>query len=278
MQSHWIIILTMAGAVIGGIITWKRVHHDLLKQQALLIEELEVERAINQAYRHTEWQLMQHTKRAAEIKLQALRMQMNPHFIFNSLNSINNFILQDNPEQASAFLTRFSRLMRQVMNNSSTEWVSLRDELKALQIYMELEQLRCDNKFVVLINVGPSLDQDTVHIPPLLIQPYVENAIWHGLLHKKQGQPLLTIDCDRQEDRLVIHIHDNGIGRGASAALYKKRLTDHKSHGMQITEERLQIVNEVYHVDAIVQISDLYDAAGQAAGTTVILTMKLKQP
>jgi two-component system LytT family sensor kinase len=233
---------------------------------------------IEEAYRHTEWQLMQHTKRVAETKLQALRMQMNPHFIFNSMNSINNFILQNNPEQASAFLTRFSRLMRQVMNNSRTEWVSLRDELKALQIYIELEQLRCDNKFSVLLNVGKSLDQDLVHIPPLIIQPYVENAIWHGLLHKKQGQPLLTIDCNRQDDRLIMHIHDNGIGRKAAAALSKKELTAHKSHGMQITEERLQIVNQVYHVDALVQISDLYDTAGQPAGTTVTLTMKLKQP
>ena len=230
-----------------------------------------------QAYRRAEWQLMQHNRRISEIKLQALRLQMNPHFIFNSLNSINNFILQNSPDQASLFLTKFSRLMRQIVNNSKTEWVSLQDELKALRIYVELEQLRCDNRFEVVIDISPAIREDRVFVPPLITQPYVENAIWHGLLHKKEGRPLLTINCTLQEETLKMEISDNGIGREASEVLQRNGLTAHKTHGIKVTQERLDIVNEVYHAGALVQISDLYSEAGQAAGTQVILTMKLKQ-
>jgi two-component system LytT family sensor kinase len=230
-----------------------------------------------QAYRRAEWQLMQHTRRISEIKLQALRLQMNPHFMFNSLNSINNFILQDSPEQASLFLTKFSRLMRQIVNNSKTEWVSLQDELKALRIYVELEQLRCDNKFDVVIDTGKDIREERTLVPPLITQPYVENAIWHGLLHKKEGRPLLTITCDVKDGQLIMDINDNGIGRVASETLQRSGLTAHKTHGIKVTQERLDIVNEVYNAGALVQISDLYNDAGQAAGTHVTLTMKLKQ-
>ena len=142
---------------------------------------------IEEAFRKTEFQLMENNRKIAETKLLALRLQMNPHFIFNSLTAINNFILNNDAEHASLLLTKFSRFVRQVLDNSKTEWIPLQDEIKALQIYIELEQLRFENKFEVHIEVSPDINKQMIHVPPLIIQPYVENAIWHGLLHKKEG-------------------------------------------------------------------------------------------
>lgn len=169
-----------------------------------------------QAYQQAERQLMEINKRVAETKLMALRMQMNPHFIFNSLNSINSLILHQETDQASTLLTKFSRLMRQILDNARTEWISLRRELEALRIYVELEQLRCDHRFEVRFQISENLYQDLVKVPPLIIQPYVENAIRHGLLPKREGPRLLRIICRKEGNILRIQIIDNGIGREAS--------------------------------------------------------------
>ena len=219
---------------------------------------------------------MENNRKIAETKLLALRLQMNPHFIFNSLTAINNFILSNDSEHASLLLTRFSRFMRQVLDNSRTEWVSLYNELKALQIYIELEQLRFENKFEVKINVSPDIDRELVHVPPLIMQPYVENAIWHGLLHKKDGTASLNINCWKEDQMLYLQIEDNGIGREASAKVGKNVLSSHKSHGLRVTEERLQILNQVYNVDASVKIVDLLTSDHQAGGTQITLRMKIK--
>jgi LytS/YehU family sensor histidine kinase len=232
---------------------------------------------IEEAFRKTEFQLMENNRKIAETKLLALRLQMNPHFIFNSLTAINNFILSNDSEHASLLLTRFSRFMRQVLDNSRTEWVSLYNELKALQIYIELEQLRFENKFDVKINVSPDIDKEIVHVPPLIIQPYVENAIWHGLLHKKDGTASLSINCWKEDEMLYLQIEDNGIGREASAKVGKNTLSSHKSHGLKVTEERLQILNQVYNVDASVKIVDLLTGDRQAGGTQITLRMKIKK-
>ena len=231
---------------------------------------------IEEAFRKTEFQLMENNRKIAETKLLALRLQMNPHFIFNSLTAINNFILSNDSEHASLLLTRFSRFMRQVLDNSKTEWVSLHNELKALQIYIELEQLRFENKFEVKINVAPDIDREMVHVPPLIIQPYVENAIWHGLLHKKEGTASLTINCWKEDGMLYLQIEDNGIGREAATKVGNNALTSHKSHGLKVTEERLQILNQVYNVDASVKILDLITPDHRPGGTQVTLRMKTK--
>jgi LytS/YehU family sensor histidine kinase len=220
---------------------------------------------------------MENNRKIAETKLLALRLQMNPHFIFNSLTAINNFILNNDAEHASLLLTKFSRFVRQVLDNSRTEWISLHDELKALQIYIELEQLRFENKFDINIEVSPDVDREMVHVPPLIIQPYVENAIWHGLLHKKKGRAILLIGCWKEEDMLYLRIEDNGIGREASSKLNKSSLSSHKSHGLKVTEERLQILNQVYNVDASMDIVDLSGPDHQPEGTRVTLKMKIKR-
>lgn len=236
------------------------------------IKQVEVE----QAYQQTERQLLETNKRVAETKLMALRMQMNPHFIFNSLSSINHFVLQNDSENASNLLTKFSRLMRQILDNAKTEWVSLRSELNALQLYVELERLRCDDSFEVLVEISDDIDPNTARVPPMLIQPYVENAIWHGLLPQKAHVPILHIRCYHQQERLVVEITDNGIGREASVRQRATPLTGHLNNGVRLVEERLQLVNEMYDVDAQLTVNDLHKSDGQSAGTSVFFT--LKQP
>ncbi|UFH53666.1 sensor histidine kinase [Spirosoma sp. KNUC1025] len=228
------------------------------------------------AYRRAQQQLLESNRRIAETKLLALRMQMNPHFVYNSLNAINKFVLENEAEQASLYLTKFSKLMRQAMLNTLSEWVSLSHELKALQIYIELELLRSDNAFEMILNVSDSLKPDTVCIPPMITYPYVENAIRHGLLQQHVHKPTLRIDCFEQDGNLLIQIADNGIGRAASAQAQLDGLTAHKSYGHSITVERLQLVNEVYDVGSRIDFTDLNTPSGNPAGTCVTFTMKLK--
>ncbi|WP_460995259.1 histidine kinase [Spirosoma harenae] len=230
------------------------------------------------AYQQVQQQLAVNNRRIAETKLLAMRLQMNPHFVFNSLNAINKFVLENESEQASLYLTKFSRLMRQIMANTTTEWISLSHELAALKLYVELELLRCDHQFDFVLNVSESLNPEKVCIPPMVTYPYIENAIRHGLLHPTVDKPTLHIDCWQQNGYLLIEITDNGIGRAASAKSQLRGLTAHKSYGHTFTEERLQIMNEMYGVNAGVYFTDLTKANGEPGGTHVTFTMKLKQP
>ncbi len=237
------------------------------------IARVEVERA----FRQTERQLVETNRRIAETKLLALRSQMNPHFVFNSLSSINTFILQNDPERASAYLTKFSRLLRQVLVNSHDEWVSLRHELEALNLYVELEQLRCEGQFDFELDLDQALDTDAVLVPPLITQPFVENAIWHGLLPLKSRRATLRVACRVEAGRLLVTVLDNGIGR-AAAALQSIRLTAHKSHNLKQTAERLHLINGVYPVEARFNLDDLYDETDAPVGTRVVFTQNLKHP
>jgi sensor histidine kinase YesM len=141
-----------------------------------------------------------------ELEMQALRAQMNPHFIFNSLNSINRFILQNNKAPASEYLTKFSKLIRMILNSSANEAVSLAEDLEALRLYLELESLRYDNKFKYKIECDPEMDADHIQVPPMLMQPFVENAIWHGLMNKEGAGHLWIM---YQPGKLHALVHDN---------------------------------------------------------------------
>ena len=163
---------------------------------------------------HTEKekQIAELKQKTVEMEMQALRAQMNPHFIFNSLNSINRFILQNNRAQASEYLTKFSKLVRLILQNSQASLISLESELQALELYLELEALRFDYHFDYKISVPKDLDIEALRVPPLIIQPYIENAIWHGLMHKEdRGQ--LDIEVSEEGDHLYFKIADNGVGR-----------------------------------------------------------------
>ena len=216
-------------------------------------------------------------KRIAEVEMHALRAQMNPHFMFNSLNSINNFILKNDPDNASGYLTKFSRLMRLILDNSRSEWVMLEHELKALELYIELEIVRFDKVFDYEIIVSPEIDVTTTSVPPMIIQPYVENAIWHGLMHRKEPGGKLIIRLWREQHYLHICIEDNGVGREEAKRQKSKTATRHKSHGMKITAERIEIVNRIYDVNATVRIEDVAGHNGHVGGTRVSLTLADKK-
>nr|MCU0388730.1 histidine kinase [Chitinophagaceae bacterium] len=201
----------------------------------------------------------QYENEIAEIRMNLLRAQMNPHFIFNSLNSINHFILSNDKLNASSYLTKFSRLMRLMLDNSRSEWVLLVNELKALELYIQLEAMRLNKSFSYNIQIGDGIDADSLIIPPLLLQPFIENAIWHGLMHRQDGDGKLDIDIRTSEDRLHILIRDNGIGRKAAELLQKHNKSGRKSHGIMITRERMYMINEIYKINAGVTIHDLQD-------------------
>jgi LytS/YehU family sensor histidine kinase len=208
--------------------------------------------------------------------MKALRAQMNPHFIFNSLNSIQKYILKNEHFEASQYLTKFSRLIRLILDHSNQNSISLNSEIEMLKLYVEMESLRFDNKFDYKIITDENLQPDMVEIPSMLVQPYVENAIWHGLLHKETKGTLQLSFTKGEKNNLVVAIEDDGIGRQKAAELKSKQVLKKKSYGMQITEDRIAIINRVQHINATSAITDLEDENGNARGTKVELNIPLK--
>ncbi len=221
--------------------------------------------------RHEEQLKTEFYKQLSEKELTALRSQMNPHFIFNCLNSINNFVIRNDSEQAASYITKFSRLIRLVLDNSRSQKVPLEKDLEALQLYMELEAMRFGGKFRYEMWVDDEVDEQFVQIPPLLIQPYVENAIWHGLMHKTEGGSVIVDVRQPTESLLRIEITDDGVGRERAAGLESKSSLQHKSHGTLITAERLRMLNPDKPEEGKVTLHDLVDAEGQPCGTKVVL-------
>ncbi|MEJ1237268.1 histidine kinase [Chryseolinea sp. T2] len=213
-------------------------------------------------------------KRMKEIEMRALRAQMNPHFIFNCLGSINRYIVKSDTRTASNYLTKFAKLIRMILDNSTSDHISLEAEMQTLQLYLEMESLRFDGGFEFEIETDENL-QDTVQLPSMLIQPYVENAIWHGLLHKEEKGKLWLRFRKVNGHILQAEIEDNGIGRRNAAALKSKSSVTHKSYGMQISSERIQIINNLYKLNNSVTVIDLLDGLGGAAGTKIIINIPI---
>jgi two-component sensor histidine kinase len=209
-----------------------------------------------------------------EIEMQALRAQMNPHFIFNSLNSINRFILQNDRAQASEYLTKFSKLVRMILQNSQASLITLESELESLDLYLNLESLRFNYHFDYNITVPKDLDKEVLQVPPLILQPYVENAIWHGLMHKEE-KGHLDIDISEKDDQLFLKIRDDGVGREKAKTMASKSATKHKSMGLRITENRIAILQKNGLKESPVTIHDLVNHDGTAAGTEVVIKMPL---
>ncbi len=209
-------------------------------------------------------------QRIARTEMAALRAQMNPHFVFNCLSSINRFILVNQPDEASSYLTKFSRLIRLILDNSRTETVPLNKEIEALQLYVEMEQMRFNDRFEYRLSVAEDVQTEHLEIPPLLIQPFVENAIWHGLMHKK-APGMLQVRVFYEGKKLCIEVEDNGIGRQRAMELKSRSATVNKSLGMKVTAERLEVINQLYGTNAEVETVDLVDENGEVMGTKVIL-------
>ncbi|WP_207510536.1 tetratricopeptide repeat-containing sensor histidine kinase [Longitalea luteola] len=214
-------------------------------------------------------------QQTTELEMQALRAQMNPHFIFNCLSSINSFILKNESETASDYLTKFARLIRMVMHNSKEPVITLEEELEMLQLYLDMERLRFKNAFDYTIIFKNEVDAAFIYIPPLLLQPFAENAIWHGLLHK-EGEKQLSITFSAGNGLLHCSIIDNGIGRKAATTLKSKSAEKQKSMGLKITRERLALFNGVKDPQNVLEVEDLFDKNGHATGTRVLLTIRVK--
>ena len=253
------VALTCAVVFIYGLIRWRL--HQKFQHQLLQSEK--------------EKQIAELRHKTSELEMQALRSQMNPHFIFNSLNSINRFILQNERAQASEYLIKFSKLVRLILQNSQSSLIPLESELESLELYLSLEALRFNYHFGYKISVPEDLDVSALQVPPLILQPYAENAIWHGLMHKEEkGQ--LNVEVSEEDNHLYFKITDNGIGREKAAALESKSATKHKSMGLKITASRIAITQNAETIKSPVVINDLINADGSAAGTEVIIKLPIQ--
>jgi LytS/YehU family sensor histidine kinase len=199
---------------------------------------------------------------------------MNPHFIFNTLNSIQYYMYQHDKIATNNYLTKFSRLIRKILENSQHALVPVKDELDVIQLYLELESLRFKDKFTFVITIDEEIDTLTYKIPTMLIQPYVENAVCHGLINKPD-HGRLTIAMQLCSGHICCTIEDNGIGREAAMAIKKQKDTPYHSLGTKITESRITITNALYGTDLKVIYTDLKDPENNPSGTRVELQLPL---
>lgn len=218
-------------------------------------------------------QMMRWERKALEGELKALRSQMNPHFIFNSLTAIQQFMYTKDAVQAGDYLSRFARLMRQILENSREEFIHLDTEIGTIENYLELQKMRHDGKFDYTIEVDPALDPETTMLPPMLAQPFLENAIEHGFATIEAGGEI-RLGFRQADGLLLLEVRDNGIGRARAQALKASRPSDHRSLATRITDERLQVLNHRYGQQVDFEI---VDGTGDQ-GTVVRFRLPLRAP
>jgi tetratricopeptide (TPR) repeat protein len=264
-----ILLLLLLGIFIFRNLLLKRKNDNLRMQKDFELERLESEK--RQAELH---------QKAIELEMQALRAQMNPHFIFNCLSSINRFIFKNDNKLASDYLTRFSRLIRMVLMHSSKKLIPLEDELEMLRLYLDLERLRFKDAFDYSITTTNIVDAGAIFIPPLLLQPFCENAVWHGLMHKEsKGHLNIIISEVISEHEKVLHcvIEDDGVGREKATEMKSKSVESEKSLGLKITTERLALLNQENNFSTFYKIEDILNENNEVAGTRVQLKIRHKE-
>jgi signal transduction histidine kinase len=287
-QSPMVPYVLAANAVLGffGIIAWLRAGEVILKgvklpanvddlltlSFAVVMEILVLSLALAQRFRLLEKEKTEsqrayfeeleakaaNEKRMAETEMLALRSQMNPHFLFNSLNSLEYLIVAHDEAKATQYLAKFSKLLRMTLTHSREDAISLADELTALRYYLEIEATRLGEGFSYSIEVAKEIDLDSVMIPPLLLQPFVENAIWHGLMPSHQPDKRLTVKiAQKLADQLEFEIEDNGIGLQQATELRNRSTMKRKSYGMEITQRRIELFNRTYPNQLHIEVFDL---------------------
>jgi len=215
--------------------------------------------------------LVERTKQMSDLKMTMLQTQMDPHFLYNSLNSINNFVLQNNPEKASDYITKFSRLIREVLRNSTRLTIPLSEDLHTLGLYVKLEQMRMTGGMNYIVTIDDSIDLNKIQVPPLFMQPYIENAIWHGFINKKSNKAINLIISDEGDD-VKCEIIDNGIGIDRSKSIVKKAGKLNTSFGLRASEDRIKLLYENKKV--YVFIKDISE--GTTTGTKVTIKFPKK--
>ncbi|GJM35746.1 MAG: hypothetical protein DHS20C18_47470 [Saprospiraceae bacterium] len=254
-QKPWfrILVIGLAVLLIGLIFRWRlqAVRRKARRQQ----EQLSME------------------KKVLELEQKALQLQMNPHFIFNTLNSIQGLITVQDQRTARYYLARFSRLMRATLEHSRSNWISLEEEINNLKDYLVLEQFGHHDSFDFQIKLDPAIDPDNCYIPPLMIQPFLENAIIHGI-GSMTGKGNICLNFTFENKQLICGIEDNGVGREKASQLKNQRDHHHKSMGLQVTQERLELLHQ--NGQKSLEIQDLRDADGSPAGTRVMLRLPVE--
>jgi hypothetical protein len=262
-QRIWIYII--GGFILLALGSFYFIYRSKLRNSKLKAE-LEKE-IVEQRLKEADFQ-----RKLADISMSALRSQMNPHFIFNCLNSIKYYTVQNDTVAASEYLTKFSKLIRLVLENSRNDRITLSSELAALELYIQMEAMRFKEKLKYSITVATDVEADYFEIPPLLLQPFVENAIWHGLMHKEEGGKIdIAVSTAKDGSALQIVISDNGIGRKKASELKNKVPQKHKSYAMQATSERIALVNQIYKSNAVINVLDLVDEYQQGSGTQITI-------
>jgi ligand-binding sensor domain-containing protein len=246
-QSWWFQLLVMAAAVLGLSAIYRNRIQQVRKKSSL-------------------------KQQLQELEMRALKSQMNPHFIYNAMNSIQALVLAKKTEQASLYISKFGRLLRQVLDNSEKSLISLENELQSLELYIQLELLRLNVDLKYRIDVSEKVNVDEEHLPPLIFQPFVENSFWHGLSNKN-GEKILNISIQVKDDWLLATIEDNGIGRTAAMTLNQTKHTINKSKGIEITSKRLTEHNKSMGISPV-EVIDLYNEYRKAAGTRILVKIK----
>ena len=217
-------------------------------------------------------------QKATESELKALKSQMNPHFMFNALNSIQEQFMFGDKALANEQMGNFTYLTRQILTVSGKKRISLATEVEILNKYLELEKMRFSTDFQYEIKLSHKIDEDYHQIPPMLIQPFVENAIKHGLLHKQGDKKLSVIfDLDETEENLICTVEDNGIGRAKSAVMKTKQKQQHESFSTSATEERLRLLSSQLNSKDLVNYQDLINSELQAVGTRITVKIPIGQ-
>jgi hypothetical protein len=252
----WFLLLIVAILTVSGFGYYKWQIGLLIKKNNLVTEKMVLENELNKS------------------KLTSIKSQMNPHFFYNALNTIQSYIFINDKKNASNYLSKFSKLTRMILEMSEKDTITIGEEIEALSLYLALEQMRFEDDFYFEIKVSLEIDKEMDKIPPMLLQPYVENAIKHGLLHK-EGKKNLSILFDNIENNLIVTINDNGVGRKRSEQLNKIKDNKHQSFSTQANKKRLEILNKSKNKLVAVIITDNYNEIGNATGTTVTLTIPL---
>jgi hypothetical protein len=249
-KQFWFYLLMIA---VFGVIIWQVIKF----RSSILRAELEQKNKVQ--------------KQLAELEQKALQAQMNPHFIFNCLNSIQQFILVNDSASANRFLNIFASLIRETLENSVVKKINLKREIEYITKYLDLEKMRFGNKFQYRINIG--IDIEMVDIPVMLIQPFVENALRHGIRYRNDDEGLVELDFSGDENVLVCIVRDNGVGRAKSMELKSSSHIEYQSRGMELTQRRMEILNHTGEETVDIQIKDLIKENGEASGTEVIITI-----
>ena len=272
-KTWWFIAIIILCIVVLSfwLVKWREKNIKEIAAEKLKVQQLNAE--AEQSLQQSKIEMYSMNEQLLKAKLEALRSQMNPHFIFNSLNAIDNLIQTNQKDKATTYLARFAKLIRNVLDSSKNDVVAFQKDYETLQLYLQMEQFRCSDKFSYELFADDELLHSDYKVPALIAQPFVENAIHHGLLNKQSGERRLTISVTLETDCIKYTVCDNGVGRAKAQQLKAINKPEHISYGIDITKERIQLYNQ-NEANNSVTITDIFEN-GEPSGTMVEIRVKI---